>query len=162
MVGDKFIVPVLTHIYEKGILAADRARSLVEYKIRNEKKAEQIIKKIGNASSLEAVAQATGQQVMRSDSIAFNSPYIPNLGNELKVLGAAFNANNQSKISAPIKGEIGVFLIKVDNISAVANSNFDAASIKQQMEMQMESQSMRMVEALKKSATIKDYREKFY
>lgn len=162
MVDDKFIVPVVTHIYEKGPMAVEKARPLVEYRIRSEKKAEQIIKKIGNANTLEAVAQAVGQPVMKADSLVFNSGFIPNVGAEQKVLGAAFNPANQNKISAPIKGELGVFVIRVDNISAVANPNFDAAQNKQALEQQQESAAFRVVEALKKSANIKDYREKFY
>jgi peptidyl-prolyl cis-trans isomerase D len=162
MVGDKFVVPVLTHIYEKGVMAPEKARPMLEYKIRNEKKAEQIIKKIGSANTLEAVAQATGQQVARVDSIAFMSGFIPNIGAEVKVLGAAFNAANQAKISAPIKGELGVFVIKVENISAVPNAGFDAVMQRKQIEQQQEGAAFRVLEALKKSANVKDYREKFY
>ncbi len=162
MVGDKFIVPVLTHIYEKGIMAPEKARPLVEYRIRNDKKAEQIIKKIGNPASLDALAQANNMQVQRADSLALNSTFIPNIGVEPKVLGAAFNAANQNKISGPIKGENGVFVIKVENISAVPNPLFDAAQVKQGMEMQQENAASRLIEAMKKAATIKDYREKFY
>lgn len=162
MVGDKYIVPVLTHIYEKGPMAPEKARPLVEYKIRNEKKAEQIIKKIGSANTLEAIAQATGQQVLKADSIAYGAGFIPNVGAEIKVLGAAFNPANQGKVSAPIKGELGVFVIKVDNISAVANASFDAVAQRKAMEQQMEQASFRITEALKKSASIKDYRENFW
>jgi peptidyl-prolyl cis-trans isomerase D len=136
---------------------------MVEYRIRNKKKAEQIAKKIGSAATLEAVAQATGQTVMRSDSIMFSSNFVPNLGQEPKVIGAAFNKASQSKISAPIYGEMGVFVIKVENVSAVANPNFDAKQ--QQIEQQQRQRQMmgdRPVEVLKKAADIKDYRSKFY
>jgi peptidyl-prolyl cis-trans isomerase D len=162
-VGDKVIVPVLTHAYEKGTMSVEKARPMVEYRIRNKKKAEQIAKKIGSAATLEAVAQATGQTVMRSDSIMFSSNFVPNLGQEPKVIGAAFNKSNQSKISAPIYGEMGVFVIKVENVSAVANPNFDAKQ--QQIEQQQRQRQMmgdRPVEVLKKAADIKDYRSKFY
>lgn len=162
MVGDKFIVPVVTQIAEEGIMTPEKARPLVEYKIRNDKKAEQIIKKIGSANTLEAISQAVGQPIVKADSVTFAGGFIPNIGMEPKVVGAAFNPANQSKVSTPIRGEMGVFVIKVDNISAIANPNFDAAQMKQGMERQLEGSAMNVVEALKKSATIKDYREKFY
>jgi peptidyl-prolyl cis-trans isomerase D len=162
MVGDKFVVPVLTQIYEKGIMAVDKARPMVESRVRNEKKAEQIVKKIGNATTLEAVAQATGQTVQRIDSIAFNAMFVPTIGQEMKLLGASFNPNFQSKISAPIKGEAGVFVIKVENISAIPNPNFDAAQTKKGLEMQQENASFRLIEAMKKSAKIVDDRAKYY
>jgi peptidyl-prolyl cis-trans isomerase D len=163
LVGDKYVVPALTNVSEKGTMSVEKARPLVEYKIRNNKKAESIIKKIGNASTLEAVAQATGQQVLKADSIAFNSTFIPNVGNEMKVLGAAFNKEYQTKVSAPIKGEIGVFVIKVDNISAVPNPTFDVKAQQANIQQQMGSMTgYRAIETLKKAATIKDNRIKFF
>jgi peptidyl-prolyl cis-trans isomerase D len=162
-VGDKFVVPAVTGVFEKGTMSVEKARPLVEYKIRNEKKAENIVKKIGNASTLEAVAQATGQQVFNADSITFNSTFIPNVGNEMRVLGASFNKEYQSKISGPIKGEIGVFVIKVNNISAVPNPNFDAKAQQQSMQQQMGAMfGYRVMEIMKKSADIKDNRIKFF
>jgi peptidyl-prolyl cis-trans isomerase D len=156
------VVPAVTGVSEKGTMSVEKARPLVEYKIRNIKKAENITKKIGNASTLEAVAQATGQQVLRVDSLSFASTFIPNVGNELRVLGASFNKDYQAKISGPIKGEIGVFVIKVENISAAPNSNFDAKAQQQAMQQQMGMFGYRSVEILKKSADIKDNRIKFF
>jgi peptidyl-prolyl cis-trans isomerase D len=163
MVGDKYVVPAVAQVYEKGTMPVEKARSLVEYKIRNIKKAEAITKKIGSASTLEAVAQATGQQVLRADSVTFSSTFIPNVGNELRVLGASFNKEYQSKISGPIKGEIGVFVIKVENISAVPNPNFDAKMQQQAIQQQMGAMiGYRTMEFMKRSADIKDNRIKFF
>jgi peptidyl-prolyl cis-trans isomerase D len=162
MVDNKYVVPVLTHIYEKGLMDVEKARPLVEYIIRNEKKAEQIIKKIGNANTLEAVAQATQQQVGRADSLAFNSEYIPNMGAERKVVGAAFNPAFKDKISTPIIGTLGVFVIKVENIYAVANPGVDVAAQRKSMEQQQERAVMGVIQAMKKSAKIKDNRDVFY
>jgi len=162
-VGDKFVVPAVTGVSEKGTMSVEKARPLVEYKVRNEKKAENIIKKIGTPSTLEAAAQATGQQVFNADSISFASTFIPNVGNELRVLGASFNKDYQSKVSAPIKGEIGVFVIKVNNISAAPNPNFDAKAQQQAMQQQMGAMfGYRVMEIMKKSANIKDNRIKFF
>jgi peptidyl-prolyl cis-trans isomerase D len=163
MVGDKYVVPAVTAVYEKGTMPVEKARPLVEYKIRNLKKADVIIKKLNNASTLEAAAQAGGQQVMKADSVAFSSSFIPNVGNEMKVLGASFNKEYQAKVSPPIKGEIGVFVIKVDNITAEANPNFDARA--QQAALQQQLGGMigyRTIDILKKAASIKDNRIKFF
>jgi peptidyl-prolyl cis-trans isomerase D len=163
LVGDKYIVPAVVQVSEKGTMSVEKARPLVEYKIRNNKKAETIIKKIGSPATLDAAAQATGQQVMRADSLSFSSTFIPNIGNELRVLGAAFNKDYQAKISAPIKGEIGVFVLKVENISAVPNPNFDVKQQQAGMQQQMGGMiGYRTMEIMKKSATIKDNRIKFF
>ena len=165
LVGDKYVVPVLTQVAKEGVMTAQKARPLVEFIIRNEKKATQIIEKIGSANTLEAVSKAVNQPVSQSDSVLFSSPYIPNVGQELKVVGAAFNKENQAKASQPIPGNGGVFVLKVNNLSAVANPDFDAAQQQAAMKQMQEraiSNPQALLEILKKTVTIKDNRAKFF
>jgi peptidyl-prolyl cis-trans isomerase D len=163
MVGDKYVVPAVTAIYEEGIMPAEKARPLVEAKIRNIKKAESIVKKIGAATTLEAIAQATGQMVNKADSIRFSAPNIPNIGPELKVVGSAFNKAVQGKISAPIVGELGVFVIKTDNAVTVPNPGLDVSQQQKMLQQQQKSFAARMIpEIIKKNAEIKDDRYKFF
>jgi peptidyl-prolyl cis-trans isomerase D len=161
-IGDKFIVPVLVAAYEKGNMSVDRARPLVEYKIRNKKKADEIIKKVGPANTLDAISKAVNQPVLKADSISYSSPYVANVGNEPKLIGAAFCKNFQTAVSTPIVGEIGVFYIKIDNIGAQPNPNFDVKQMQMMMNQQQRMVGMRVIEAMKKSADIKDYRINFF
>ncbi|MBS1597158.1 MAG: peptidylprolyl isomerase [Bacteroidetes bacterium] len=163
-VGDKYVVVAVTEINKKGTMTTSKARPLVEPILRNKKKAEQIIKKIGNASSLEAVAAATGQALQKSDSLGFMSPYIPNIGQEGKVVGAAFDKQLQGKAASPaIAGNGGVFVIKPENISAKANLAADIEQVRagqlRVLESMVRSQA---IDELKKTADIKDNRAKFF
>ena len=163
-VGDKYVVAVLTEINKEGTMSAAKARNQIEPLLRNKKKSEQIIKKLGNPASLEAAASASGQQVQRADSLRFSSPYIPNAGQEAKVIGSAFDKGLVGKAASPaIPGNTGVFFIKVENVSAVSNPEAD---LQQQRFMQEQQQRYRitngLVDALRKLATIKDDRGKFY
>jgi peptidyl-prolyl cis-trans isomerase D len=163
-VGDKFVVPALLEIYDKGPMSVDKARPMVEFKIRNNKKAEQIIKKLAGATTMDAATKATGMPIKRADSLRFNNPTIAGVATEPKVVGAAFNPNFKTpKTSGPIKGELGVYVITVGNISAEPNPNFD---VKQQQAAMQRSQGGMIgygaIESLKKSASIKDYRDRFY
>ena len=163
-VGDKYVVAMLTEVNHAGTMSVAKARPLVEPILRNQKKADQIIKKIGNAPvSLEAVAIATGQQLQKADSIGFNSPYIPNLGQESKVVGAAFNKQWLGKPCSPaIAGNSGVFVIKLENVIAKPNFNGDIEQMRRsQQQMQQSLAQRQAVEVLKKTATIKDNRAKF-
>jgi peptidyl-prolyl cis-trans isomerase D len=163
-VGDKYIVAVLTEINPEGTMSVSKARAQIEPILRNKQKAAQIIKKIGTASTLEAVAAATSQQVLKSDSIHFASPYIPNVGQEPKVIGASFNKQLQGKpASAPIGGNGGVFVIKVDNNSAAFNPNSDLGQLRSNQQRQQQSAATyRALDVLTKAATIKDNRGKFF
>ena len=162
-IGDKYVVAVVTQSFEKGTMSAERARPQVEVFVRNQKKAEIIKKKIGNANSLDAVSKAVNQPIIRADSIFFSAQQIPNVGRELKVIGAAFNKNYKDKQSPPVPGDLGVFVIKVENLGAVSNPGMDP---KQQQMMLIQQQKymvqQRWFEALKKSASITDNRHKYF
>ena len=165
LVGDKYVVPVVTQAYEDGLMPVDIARPQVEPLIRNKKKADQIIGKIKNANSLDAVSKAVNQGIQRADSVQFNSPFIQNVGQELRVIGASFNKEYQQKVSPPIEGNGGVFVLKVDNIRAVPNPNFDANQMRIQLLQQQQgalSNPQMLLGILKKSADIKDNRSKFF
>lgn len=158
-----YVVPVVTQLYEEGLMGADRARMNVEYRIRQEKKAKIIRDKIGSANTLDAVSKALNQPIQKADSVFFSRPMIPNVGNEVKVVGAAFNKAYQSAISPAITGETGVFVIKTESVGAVPNALLDIKSQQEQQILTLRSFNQRnLVENLKKAATIKDMRYKFF
>ena len=143
-------------------MSAQKARNMVEPILRNKKKAEQITKKLGTPASLDAAA--SGQTIQHADSVRFSSPYIPNAGMEAKVVGAAFDKQLTGKAaSAPIAGNAGVYVIKVDNVSALSNPNADLQQQRFMLEQQEKSTIYsNLVEALRKLATVKDNRGKFF
>ncbi|MBV4356205.1 peptidylprolyl isomerase [Pinibacter aurantiacus] len=162
-VDDKYVVVLVTEDNKEGIASAAKARPQVEFIIRNQKKAEQIKAKLaGKTSSLETAAAAVGQQVYNADSIRFASPFIPNVGQEQKVIGASFNQSLKGKVSDAIAGNGGVFVIKVNNVSAESTGiNIDQQ--RQALIQRAKSESAyRSIQVLRKAATIKDNRAKFF
>jgi len=162
-VGDKYIVAILTEINHKGTMSVARVKAMIEPILRNQKKAELIGIKIGTAANIESVASATGQPVSKADSLQFSSPYIPNIGLEPKVVGYSFDKQLTGKpVSSPVGGNEGVFVIKVDNVSAKANYNVDVEQARRSMLQSQESIIQRAgIDALKKKAKIEDDRSKF-
>lgn len=161
--GDKYMVAVVTDKKDEGTMDAKSARPLVEGFLRNQKKAEQIIKQIGNSNDLNAIAAANKTTVQKADSVSFQSPSIPGAGFEPKVCGAAFAKQNLNKTTAPIAGNLGVFVIKTEQVFAKANPAIDYKVQRQQMEAGLKSTfAYNSMSALKKAATIKDKRIKFY
>lgn len=162
-VGDKYVVAMVAEINKEGVMSPSKARPMVENLLRNQKKAEIITKKIGSANSLEAVAKAAGVEVKRADSVAFSTGIIPNVGQEAKVVGATFNKQWQGKVTTPIVGNGGVFVIKTENISAVPNANGDLETQRNAMLAQMkQAAGYRSLEMLTKAANVKDNRAKFF
>jgi peptidyl-prolyl cis-trans isomerase D len=162
-VGDKYVVAILNDINHKGTISLAKARPMIEPILRNQKKAELISARIGTAATLEAVASSTSQPISHVDSLQFSSPYIPNLGPEAKVVGYSFDKRLLGKpISSPVGGNEGVFVLKVDNVSAKANYSVDVEQARQAMLQSQESLIQRAgTDALKKKAKIEDDRSKF-
>ncbi|HVU57207.1 MAG TPA: peptidylprolyl isomerase [Puia sp.] len=162
-IGNLYVVAQLTEINNEGTASPRKARPQVEPILRNKKKADIIIKKLNNPATLEAAAAASGQTVMKADSVTFNGG-IPNVGMEPKVLGSVFNKQLVGKpASPPIAGNGGVFVIKVENVSATSNPNADAQQQRFMMEQQEKNILPRMLMySLRKQAKIKDDRSKFF
>lgn len=169
-IGEDYLVAIVTEVHKAGLASIGQVRPMVEPLLRNKKKAQQIIKNIGQVGTLEQVASKTNQQIQTVDSIHFNGAN-NSLGYETKVIGATFNPANKGKVCPePIAGQAAVYVIRVDNVTTIP---VQAASIEEQRKMletqarqgimqQMQYGSNPFIEALKKGATIKDNRANFY
>lgn len=163
LIGDDWVVPVVTHSYEEGLMDVNRARLTAEVEIRQEKKAAMIAQKIGTAASLDEVSKITGQPILHADSISLGTPVLSPGLSEPKVVGAVFNKAYETKISPAIAGISGAFVVKTDKVYAVP-SNTDVTTQKLIMQMNNKNnlQSFNPVQIYKKDAKIKDFRYKFF
>jgi peptidyl-prolyl cis-trans isomerase D len=80
------------------------------------------------------------------------------------VAGAAFNKAYQTKVSPPIAGNTGVFVIKVNSVSTKAPLSPEMLEQQKMSEINRQIQSAlgQSFNALKKIAKIKDERSKFF
>jgi peptidyl-prolyl cis-trans isomerase D len=160
---DRYVVLAVTGALAEGVQPASVARVMVEPILRNKKKAAEIRKKIGAASTLDNIASNYGMQVSNADSIQFSTPYVPEIGNEPKVIGSAFNKSLVNKVSEPIEGSNALFVISVKQIGAVPSMNTDINAQKKAVEAQLRQYAnFSTMEALRKSAKIVDNRSKVY
>jgi peptidyl-prolyl cis-trans isomerase D len=160
-VGDRYIVAIISAVNKAGVMTAAEARPTVETLVRNEKKGKLIIETKFKGNTLESYSSSTGAPVLRADSLAFSAPFIAGIGSEPKIVGAAFNKALLGKASEPIVGSTGVFAIRVESNGAKASS-MDPATAKQGLVQNAKMTAYRGMDALKKAATIKDNRAKFY
>jgi peptidyl-prolyl cis-trans isomerase D len=160
---DRYVVLAVTGSLNEGLQPASVARVMVEPILRNKKKAAEIKKKLGDASSLDKVAATFGAQILSADSIQFATPYVPEIGNEPKVIGAAFSKALTNKVSEPIEGSNALFFVQVKQIGAVSSMNVDINAQKKAVEAQLRQYAnFSTMEALRKSAKIEDNRSKIY
>lgn len=161
-INNQFVVVAVIGEEPKGLPSANKLRPMVESIVRNEIKGKQLAEKLNGVASLEAAAQKMNVPVQRADSISFVSPLLGGVGYELKAGGFGFNKAYLGKVSPPIVGSSGVFMVKPENIYAKPDPTANVEETqKNLMNQQRSSLLYGSMDALKKVASIKDNRTKF-
>jgi len=158
--GDTYVVAVITAEDKAGLASVDAAKPQVEGIIRDQKKAEKI-KPTLKGNSLDAIAASAKALVQKADSLSFTYSMIPGLGNEPKLIGAAFNKSLVNKVSAPIAGNSGVFVLSVNNVSA-KQAQQELNFFKEETLNRTRSSLFRSNASLKKIAKIEDNRSRIF
>ena len=153
------VIATVKNIDNSGLVSVTQARSYVESILKNKKKAE-LIKAKMTGTSLEAIAKAAGSTVQQATDVTLQNPVLTGgVGQEPKVVGNAF-ALAANKLSAPIEGNTGVYVVK--NISTVkAPVLKNHATYVAQIKAQAAGDVNRVLPALKDNAEIKDNRKQF-
>ncbi|MES1220932.1 MAG: peptidylprolyl isomerase [Bacteroidota bacterium] len=127
-IGDNYVVAVVTEVFKEGVKSVEKARIEVEPILLNQKKATFIKQKVGKITTLEAAATTLGKQIETVDSLRMSGSQASALGFEPRVNGAAFNPANKGKVVPEvIEGRSGVYVVRVDNVTATAVSNANVA-----------------------------------
>lgn len=163
-VGDQYVVAVLTGSTDKDEVKVDDYRAELTAKVRNQKKSEQILAKLGNASgSLEAIAQkyGAGAIVETAQDINLATGFLRSAGVDPVALGRAFGMK-VGKRSKPFAGEGGVLIVEPTRITPAPNVA-DYAMYKTTIQQnQGQRTTVYVNEAIKDAAKITDRRAKFY
>ncbi|MFM9825545.1 peptidylprolyl isomerase [Flavobacterium sp.] len=151
------VIAKVKKINEEGLMTAEAARPSVENSIKNKKKAE-LLKAKMSGSSLEAIAKSSGSAIQQATAITMENPYLAT-GQEPKVVGNAF-ALTANKISVPIEGNSGVYVIKNNGVVR-APALKDFAPYVAKLKSQSAGDTNRVIPALKAEAKIVDNRSQF-
>lgn len=161
-IGDNFVVASITNIAKPGLPTAATVRPYLEQMLKNKKKAKMIIDSKFKGSSLEDYAKSAGVAVQTLDSLAYEASFVPSLGNEPALVGAAFNKDLLSKVSKPFAGTMGVFAIKPLSVSAKSSLEGPDAVKNRMKQTWFQQIQNRMLSALQQSAEIEDNRSTFF
>jgi peptidyl-prolyl cis-trans isomerase D len=167
-IGENYVVAIVTEINKEGLQTPAKARIMVEPLLKNHKKAEMIVKKIGTPTTLEAASAALGGKAIEvADSVRLTGSQTSVIANEPKVIGAAFNPANKGKvIPEAIEGTSGVYVVRVDNVMATPVADANVAEQRRAKYQDAKSRSFYMsqmvIDVLKEAADVKDNRSKFY
>lgn len=163
-IGDQYVIAVLTGKTDKDNVTVDDYRAELTAKVRNEKKAQQIMEKLGNANaSLEAMAQkyGAGALVETVDNVNLATGFLRSAGVDPVALGTAFGLKT-GKRSKPFAGDAGVIVMETQQLTP-APAIADYTAYKNQLQQNATARlGLAINEAIKEAAKVEDRRAKFF
>ncbi len=157
---NKYVVAGLKSIQKPGMPGVDEVRADIEQLVTNRKKGEMIAGQVAG-KDIAAIASEYDVPVDTAENLTFSTSFVPNLGNEPKLLGALANLE-QGQTTAPIVGNSGVFVARVlDKTVPSAITNY--ATLRQQLSSTVRSQiGGQLMQAMRSDAKIQDNRSTYY
>ena len=162
--GDQFVIVYLTGVKKEGFSPLEDVESDIRLNVMKEKKAGKIIENIkarmADTETIEDLAGILGVNTESATGISFNSFSVPGAGIEPQLIATAVNCE-QDKLTGPVKGNNGVYVIYVTNITN--SEETDLAAILNRLKSTYNVRvGYEAYEALKENAGIVDSRSKFY
>jgi peptidyl-prolyl cis-trans isomerase D len=159
-VGDKFVVAKLTEIKEKGIASFDQIKDQLKPLAIKDKKAKEMIEKI-KGTDLNSIAASNKTTVQTADFVTFASAGIAGVGREPIVVGNVF-ALKKGGVSKAIKGNSGIFVVRVESITEQPLPKDFKAEKEQLLASFKQRAGYEIYNVLKDKAEIQDNRIRFY
>lgn len=115
---DRYVIAMLSAIHTKGVPTFEEVEKQMEAELIKEEKAKrftvQMMKK-----SLDACAKQGKTQVMKAE-VNFANAQISGAGAEPEVIGSIFSGMKKGEKSLPLKGDAGVYVVRIDKITKPA------------------------------------------
>ena len=158
--GDQFVVAAIKEINDGEYRSFESVRPELFFTALNDKKAEYIINQLNGVATLEAAADVLGAEIKSAEGVSLASYRLGAAGMEPAVVGAAL-ALEANAVSAPVKGNNGVYMVSVTE-KHVAEGELNAALEIQQMNMRTAySLPYQAVSLMEQEAEVVDNRARF-
>jgi peptidyl-prolyl cis-trans isomerase D len=160
-VEKKHVVALVEDVRSKGLPDLESLRAGITPEVKKDKEFELLSKKItdANAANIDALGTKLGKPVTLAEKSSFARPVVSS-SYEPKVVAAAL-VTPVGKLSAPIKGNNGVFVTQTVSIQEPLKTT-DYNMYTYQMKMQLQSKSKYSQDVEKKLAKIDDNRFDFF
>lgn len=123
--GERWVVAILSSIKVKGESKFEDVRALVETEYIKEIKYQRLKKQV-KGKSLESIQAAKKGTIQKGEVFFGSSQLSRNFSFEPEVIGALFSGLKDGKMTAPIKGKQGLFVVRIDqSIDAPQAKNYN-------------------------------------
>jgi len=154
---ERYIIAMLSSIREKGVPTFEDVELAMKRDLIEERKAQRFTNQLLKDKSLTAMAKRANSEVMKGE-VTFANPQIPGAGYEAEVIGALFSGLKDGQRTLPLKGKMGVYVIRIDKtIKAPTAANYKIEK-EQLLTAVRGSLQGQVLGALKKKAEVMDNR----
>ena len=157
--GQQFVVAALTEVNDGEYRPLEAVRAELTYEATNDAKAAYIMKQLKGVESLEAAAEVMGQPVQNVERVSLADSRMGNAGMEPAVIGKAV-AQGENELSEPIKGNMGVFVVKTGAANNLEET-FNAESEKAQLASRYAYLPYQALQIIEDKAEVTDNRANF-
>lgn len=159
--GEQFVVALLDEANDGEYRSIESVTPELRMQAIRDKKAEKVIAQLKGVQTLDEAAQLLGAEVQTAENITLGSYRFGNAGVEPAVIGAAV-ALGENEISAPVKGQNGVFMV-LATAKTTAEAQADIDQQKQQLKMRYAySLPYQAINLIEEKADVEDNRANFY
>lgn len=162
---NKYVIAAIVNKNFDKYLSFEKVYEQVKNSVIQQKKVDKIYNdyfaNAGTITDLNTFAQKIKSVKTSVPNVSFAAFQVANIGYDPKFL-AALTIANKDQISGPVKGENGVYVFKVTNITDAPKIT-DIETVRKNMTSALRNRaSYQAIVALKSAAEIKDLRTKFF
>jgi len=110
---DRFIIAMLSAIHTKGVPSFEDVSAKMKIELIKDKKATSLMAQMVK-KSLEECAKKGNTRIEKAE-VNFANPSLGNSGPEPEIVGALFSGLKKGVRSLPLKGDAGVYVVRIDN-----------------------------------------------
>lgn len=161
---DEFIVAVLTEVNKKGYAPLEKVSPIIKATLIKEKKGDYMVKDIQSksASTINDLAGKMNLEVKDANQVAFATNQFGTAGTEPFVVGKGISTPLR-QLSAPIKGNAGVYVVLPVNVTENSANEFNAErEVELLSSNYMYSFPYAIIQDIRDNAKIVDNRANFY
>ena len=158
--GNQFVVAALTEINDGEYRTLNEVRAELQMQALADKKADYIINQLNGVTTLEAAAELFDAEIQSAEGISLASYRLGAAGVEPAVIGAAL-ALESNTTSAPVKGNMGVYMVRIGE-KTVAEGELNTEQEIQQLNMRTSySAPYQAIALIEENAEVEDNRARF-
>ena len=158
--GEQFVVAALTEVNDGDYRTIDEVRMELTLQATADKKAEYLINQLKGVSTLEEAAELFDAEIQTAENVTLASSRMGAAGIEPAVIGAALALDNNAT-SAPVKGNAGVYMVRIGE-KVVAEGALNVAQEISNMNMRTSyTIPYQAVALIEQNAEVEDNRARF-